>query len=87
MTAFAEPIPIDRPKRGRPTIADVLRIELDSRRVEERRMARDAAPLVSRMYLVAHEMGPATWQVVAALDHLLTRHARRWTPDQDGGAA
>lgn len=84
----ARPRPVGRPsnrdlvERVR-TLEDALidaRMELDSRRFEERRMAREAGPLIARLHLIAHEHGPVAFQTVAALDVLLTRHGRRWTP-------
>lgn len=75
----AEPIPF-RPKRGRPSRADELQLEMDSRRLEERRMAVEVRPLLARLYLVAHEVGPAAHSTVVQLDQHLTRHERRWVP-------
>lgn len=74
-------------KRGRPSKADILRMELDSRRLEELRMADHAAPLIRRLYVVAEEIGPACWQTVAALDALHRSHARRWRRDGEDDAA
>lgn len=73
-------------RRGRPSRADVLQMELDSRRVEERRHAREMAPLVRRLELVAHAVGPEAWQTVAAVSRLAQRHARRWEPEPEAAA-
>ena len=71
-----------RPRMGRPTIADDLRLEFAARQQEEQEMADAIAPLIRRARLMA--TGPIAHATVAALDAALARHARRWaTPDTD----
>lgn len=85
MPALATVIPIDRPRRGRPSIADDLRLELSARRQEELDAAGSVEPLLRRLELVAHEYGPAAWQLASGLAYWHDRHRRRWT-DLDGAA-
>jgi hypothetical protein len=70
---------------GRPSKADELRMEFAARQLEEQRMAEDILPLVRRLRLMAD--GPVAVATVTAIDAALTRHARRWTPDDMGDAA
>lgn len=67
-----------RKTRSRQTSA--LQIELDSRRVEERRFARDAEPLLRRLAFAAVELGPAAEATVQHLSYLHYRHRARWQP-------
>lgn len=89
MTAspLATVVPFRKAKRGRPTKADELQIELDSRRLEERRFARDAEPLLRRLSFLAVELGPASLATVNHLSYLHSRHRQRWTSEPDGDAA
>lgn len=82
----AEIIPILRSRRGRPSAAMDLRMELDSRTLEERRYAREQQPLIERLYMVAREFGPQAHSTVAHLDALANRHRRRWEPQSDDAA-
>lgn len=84
--ALAPVIPIDRPKRGRPSKADEAVLELAARRSEEQAAAVAVEPLLRRMELVAHEFGPTGWQTYAALAQWHRRHGARWA-DDDGAAA
>ena len=65
-----------RPRMGRPSKADELRMEFVARQQEEHAMSEDVLPLVKRMRLMA--TGPGALATVAAIDAALTRHARRW---------
>lgn len=60
--------------------------ELAARRSEEQAMADALFPLLQRAKLAARHHGRSEFEVVAAIDHLLTRHARRWA-DEEGEAA
>lgn len=84
--ALADVIPL-RPRRGRPSKADEASLELAARRSEEQAMALAAGPLLRRMELVAHEYGPAAWQVYAALAQWHRRHAARWADEDEGRVA
>lgn len=78
MKAAVNVISIDRARRAADARSDNLAMELDSRRLEERRMAAEVRPLLARLYLITHDVGPMAHSTVAQLDHHLTRHARRW---------
>lgn len=82
----AEIIPILRARRGRPTREMDLRMELDSRTLEERRYSREQQPLIERLYMVAREFGPSAYATVSHLDALASRHRRRWEPQSDDAA-
>lgn len=84
--ALAPVIPL-RPRRGRPSRADELAMELAARRAEELGAAGAVGPILRRMELVAHEFGPAAWQTYAALATWHRRHAARWADDDERGAA
>lgn len=81
--------------RGRPSNASLAalrddaeeaRAELSARRAEEQAMADLLFPLLQKAKLAARHHGRTEFEVVAAIDHLLTRHARRWA-DPEGDAA
>lgn len=74
--ATAAVIPF-RPRMGRPSKADDLRMEFAARADEEQQMADAIRPLVRRLRLMAD--GPVAVATVAAIDAALERHARRWT--------
>lgn len=81
---------IQLPKKhagGRPSRADDLQLEIDSRTVEERRFARDAAPLLRRLAFAAVELGPTTLATVNHLSYLHERHLRRWSAEDPESAA
>lgn len=71
-----------RPKRGRPSKADEATLELAARRSEEQAMADLLFPLLQKAKLAARHHGRTEFEVVAAIDHLLTRHARRWADEE-----
>jgi len=73
-------------KRGRPSIADELRLELESRAFEELSFHAQAEPLLRRLEVVARASGPVTFKAIAALMHLHERHGRRWLPEMDDAA-
>lgn len=88
----AEVIPLEPRRRGRPSAAadaEEARMELDSRTLEERRMARDLAPIIRRLEFGIIELGggPRWMAEVHRLDYELRRHARRWSPAEPGEAA
>lgn len=88
MTAeFAPVIDFPKAKRGRPSKADELQLELSARQLEERRFAREAEPLLRRLSFLAIELGPASLATVQHLAYLHDRHRRRWTHEQDGDGA
>lgn len=74
-------------KRGRPSKEDEATLELAMRRSEEQAASEAAGPLLRRMELVAHEVGPVAWQVYAALAQWHCRHARRWADETPEPAA
>lgn len=76
-----------RPKRGRPSLEDDARLELLARRREEQEAAGAVSPLLRRLELVAHEYGPAAWQLVSALAYWHDRHGRRWADPEPEDAA
>lgn len=82
--ATATVIPL-RPRMGRPSQAETLRMEFAARQHEEQEMADAIAPLVKRLRLMAS--GPVALATVTAIDAALARHARRWTPPSGGEAA
>lgn len=93
MSAMHAPVSLAEVRKQRKAdhrteVAD-LRMELEARRSEAIRLVIDAQPLLSRLELIAHEVGPVAFQHVAALRGLLARHAARWEPepDDDGAAA
>ena len=73
-----------RPRMGRPTKADDLRLEFAARQQEEQEMADAIAPLIRRARLMA--TGPTALATVAAIDAALARHARRWAPQSPEAA-
>lgn len=83
----AEVIPLRKHAGGRPSKADDLQIELDSRTVEERRFAREAEPLLRRLAFLSVELGPASMATVNHLAYLHQRHRQRWTHEDEGTAA
>lgn len=70
-------------KADRRTEADDLRMEIAARRMDAFDLVDAAQPYLSRLELVAHEVGPVAYQHVAALRGLLARHARQWTEGPD----
>lgn len=64
------------------TESEELRMELATRKAEALRLVTDSQPYLSRLELVAHEVGPVAMQHVLALRGLLARHGRQWD-DQD----
>ena len=74
-------------KRGRPSKADELRIELDSLTVEERRFARESAPLLRRIAVVCMAMGVHAYGSYRDLARLHERHSRRWETGPEDRAA
>lgn len=75
-----------RPKRGRPSKADEATLELAARRSEEQAMDDQLFPLMQQAKLIARRQGSAEFRVIATIEALLTRHARRWA-DPEGEAA
>lgn len=73
-------------KADRRTEGEELRMELDVARTDAIRLVIESQPYLSRLEMVAHEVGPAAEQCVAALRFLLERNVIRRTPD-DGAAA
>lgn len=73
-----------RPRMGRPSRADELRLELAAREQEERSMSESVLPLVRRLRLMAD--GPVAAATVAQIDAALARHARRWAPQPPDAA-
>ena len=71
-----------RPRMGRPSKADDLRMELDARTAEERAMSENVVPII-RAGRRSHDPRVMAAALVAA-EAALVRHQRRWT---DGGAA
>ncbi len=67
-----------RPKTGRPTIADDLRLELHARAAEEREQAAKVAPIIhlGRRSRDPHVMAAA----LVAAEAFIVRHQRRWSP-------
>lgn len=59
--------------------------ELTARRAEEQRMADQLFPLLQQAKLIARRQGSAEFRVIATIEALLNRHARRW--QDDGGDA
>ncbi len=89
MNAMLAPESIDAiraRKADHRTEASDLRMELTARRLDALELVEAAQPFLSRLELVAHEVGPVAYQHVAALRSLLARHARQWD-DTEGGAA
>lgn len=87
----AQVIPLRRP---RPPVAVVAawrleeaETELAMRRSEEQAASEAAAPLLRRMELVAHEVGPVAWQVYAAIAAWHRRHGARWSDEDEGRVA
>lgn len=60
--------------------------ELVARRSEEQAMAVALFPLLQQAKLIARRQGSAEFRVIASIDQLLARHARRWA-EPDGGRA
>lgn len=73
-----------RPRMGRPSQADELRLEFIAREAEEREMAQNLDPLIQRLRLMAS--GPVARATVDAIDLALARHARRWQPESPEAA-
>lgn len=74
--------------RGRPPKpADDMdvRLELAARAAEERAMDDELFPLMQRAKLAARHHGSAEFRLIATIDHILNRHARRWS-EPDGAA-
>lgn len=76
-------------KGGRP--ADDWRLEeaqaeLAARRSEELAMAGLLFPLLQQAKVAARQHSRAEFQVIAAIDHLLARHAARWAEDKGRAA-
>lgn len=67
--------------------AEEAQVELAARRSEEQEQALIADPMLRRLELLAHEFGPAAWQLYAGLAHWHRRHAARWADDDDGTVA
>lgn len=100
MTALAAPV---RPRltvihggRGRPSNASLAALrdaaeeaeaELTARRAEEQAMAAQLFPLLQQAKLVARSHGSAEFRLIASIDVLLARHARRWADEDEGRAA
>lgn len=69
-------------KRGRPSKGDDAILELAARRAEEQAMADQLFPLMQQALLLARQHGTAGFRVVATIDHILARHARRWADEE-----
>lgn len=87
----AQVIPLRRPRPSAAVVAawrlEEAEAELAMRRSEEQEQALIADPMLRRLELLAHEFGPAAWQLYAGLAHWHVRHAARWADDDEGTVA
>lgn len=78
--------------RLRPRVVDAWLLEeaeadLAAHAAEEQEAAEAVLPLLRRLELLGHECGPAAHQLVAAVAYWHVRHQRRWSPEDEPGAA